>query len=90
VWFYSWQWGFGSYQIMRDIIWLTEKLFVNSSLSIWRFFEQETPYIGQQHFIGQIWREEILKRRIELKEKTVLERKYYNSKIIEKGIGVAL
>jgi len=34
--------------------------------------------------------EEILKRRVELKEKTVLERKYYNSKIIETGAKVAL
>ena len=35
-------------------------------------------------------REEILKRRVEFKEKTVLERKYYNSKIIETGAEVAL
>ena len=35
-------------------------------------------------------REEILKRRVELKEKTVLERKYYNSKIIETGAEIAL
>jgi putative transposase len=35
-------------------------------------------------------REEILTRRVELKEKTVLERKYYNSKIIETGAEVAL
>jgi len=34
-------------------------------------------------------REEILKRRVELKEKTVLERKYCNSKIIETGAEVA-
>lgn len=33
-------------------------------------------------------REEILERRVELKEKTVLERKYYNSKIIETGVEV--
>ena len=35
-------------------------------------------------------REGILKRRVELKEKTVLERKYYNSKIIETGAEIAL
>jgi len=35
-------------------------------------------------------REEILKRRVELKEKTVLERKYYNSIIIETGAEIAL
>jgi putative transposase len=35
-------------------------------------------------------REEILKRRVELKEKTVLARKYYNSKIIKTGTEVAL
>ena len=34
--------------------------------------------------------EEILKIRIELKEKTILERKYYNSKIAEIGVEVAL
>ncbi len=34
-------------------------------------------------------REEILKRRVELKEKTVLERKYCNSKIIGTGAEVA-
>ena len=33
--------------------------------------------------------EEILRRRVELKERTVLERKYYNSKIIETGVEVA-
>ncbi len=35
-------------------------------------------------------REEILKRRVELKEKTVLERKYCNSKIMETGAEVVL
>lgn len=35
-------------------------------------------------------REKILKRRQELKTKTVLERKYYNSKIIETGAEIAL
>lgn len=35
-------------------------------------------------------REEILKRRVEFKEKTILERKYYSSKIIEKGAEIAL
>jgi len=35
-------------------------------------------------------REEILKSRDELKQKTVLERKCYNSKIIEIGAEVAL
>ena len=35
-------------------------------------------------------REQIPKRRAELKEKTILERKYYNSKIIETGAEVAL
>ena len=35
-------------------------------------------------------REEILKIRVELKEKNVLERNYYNSKIIETGVEVAL
>ena len=34
--------------------------------------------------------EEILKRRVELMERTVLERKNYNSKIIETGVEVAL
>jgi hypothetical protein len=33
--------------------------------------------------------EEILRRRVELKERTVLGRKYYNSKIIETGVEVA-
>ena len=35
-------------------------------------------------------REEILKRRVELKEKTILERKYYNSKIVETGVEFTL
>jgi len=35
-------------------------------------------------------REKILKRRQELKTKTVLERKYYNSKMIETGAEIAL
>jgi len=35
-------------------------------------------------------REKILEKRAELKEKTVLERKYYNSKIAEAGAEVAL
>jgi len=35
-------------------------------------------------------REQILKRRAELKEKTILERECYNSKIIETGAEVAL
>jgi len=34
--------------------------------------------------------EEIPKRRVELMERTVLERKNYNSKIIETGVEVAL
>jgi len=34
-------------------------------------------------------REKILKKRAELKTKTVLERKKYNSKIMETGVGIA-
>jgi len=39
-------------------------------------------------FFGR--REEIFKRHVELKEKTILERKYYTSKIMETGAEVAL
>ena len=35
-------------------------------------------------------REETLKRRVELKKKTIPERKHYNSRIIETGAEVAL
>jgi len=33
-------------------------------------------------------REEILKRRAELKKKTILERKNYNSKIVDSGVEI--
>jgi len=36
------------------------------------------------------WRQEILKKRTEIKVKTILERKYYNGKITETGAEIAL